>query len=93
MKISALTVEKEFDRIMSRAVEHRERFLVDWRGEPGVVIMSIDEYIRAIVPEHPALTAIHEESKRVGLDKITMEEIDEEIAAYRREKRAVPASV
>ena len=34
-----------------------------------------------------ALKALQEDAKRKGLDKMTMEEINAEIAAYRREKR------
>jgi len=34
-----------------------------------------------------ALKALQEDAKRKGLDKLTMEEINAEIAAHRREKR------
>lgn len=34
-----------------------------------------------------ALKALQEDAKRKGLDKMTMEEINAEIANYRREKR------
>ena len=34
-----------------------------------------------------ALKALQEDSKRKGLDKMTVEEINAEIAAFRREKR------
>jgi len=34
-----------------------------------------------------ALKALQEDAKRRGLDKLGMEEINNEIAAYRREKR------
>ncbi len=34
-----------------------------------------------------ALQLLREDAKAKGLDKLTMEEIDQEIAAYRREKR------
>jgi hypothetical protein len=34
-----------------------------------------------------ALKALQEDAKRKGLDRITMDEINSEIAAYRREKR------
>ncbi|HEY6253336.1 MAG TPA: hypothetical protein VI685_25550 [Candidatus Angelobacter sp.] len=34
-----------------------------------------------------ALKALQEDAKRKGLDKLTMEEINAEVAAYRREKR------
>jgi hypothetical protein len=35
-----------------------------------------------------ALKALQEDAKRKGLDKMSMEEINTEIAAYRRERRA-----
>ena len=34
-----------------------------------------------------ALKALQEDAKRKGLDKLTMDEINAEIAVYRREKR------
>lgn len=34
-----------------------------------------------------ALKALQEDAKRKGLDKLTMDEINAEVAAYRREKR------
>jgi hypothetical protein len=34
-----------------------------------------------------ALKALQEDAKRKGLDKMTIEEINSEIAAFRREKR------
>ena len=87
-KISAVTARTQFGQIMNRAVEKQERFLVDRRGEPAVIIMSVDDYLETIAPEDTALQKIRDEAKRTGLDKLTMEEIDAEIAAYRREKRA-----
>jgi|SRR5215471_8739299 len=86
-KISALTARTQFGQIMDRAIERQERFLVDRRGEPAVIIMSVDDYLETIAPEDSALKMIRDEAKRAGLNKLTMEEIDAEIAAYRREKR------
>jgi prevent-host-death family protein len=87
-KISALTARTQFGQIMNRAVEKQERFLVDRRGEPAVIIMSVDDYLETIAPEDITLKKARDEAKKAGLDKWTMEEIDAEIAAYRREKRA-----
>jgi prevent-host-death family protein len=86
-KISALTARTQFGQIMNRAVERQERFLVDRRGTPAVIIMSVDDYLRTIAPEDIALKNIRDEAKRTGLHKLTMEDVDAEIAAYRREKR------
>ena len=86
-KISALTARTQFGQIMDRAIAQKERFLVDRRGEPAVIIMSVDDYLKTIAPEDAALKAIRDASKNTGLDRLTMEEIDAEIAAYRREKK------
>jgi prevent-host-death family protein len=86
-KISALTARTQFGQIMNRAVEQQERFLVDRRGQLAVVIMSVDDYLKNIAPEDKSLKAIRDSAKKTGLDKLTMKEIDSEIAAYRKEKR------
>ncbi len=66
---------------------------MDRRGESALIIMSVDDYLETIAPEDTALRKIRDEAKRTGLDKLAMEEIDVEIAAYRREKRAKSESV
>jgi len=85
--VSALTARSQFGQIMRRAKENNERFVVDRRGEPQVIIMSVDDFIRTIAPPPDVLKEIWAESKRKGLNKLTMREINAEIAAYRREKR------
>jgi prevent-host-death family protein len=85
--ISALTARTQFGQIMRRAAENDERFLVDKRGEPAVIIMSVKDYIETIAPTPKILKRIGEESKRKGTDKLSMREIDREIAAARRELR------
>lgn len=86
-KISALTARTQFGQIMDRAVRRQERFVVDRRGEPAVIIMSVDDYLETIAPEDIALKKIRDEAKRAGLDRVSMKDIDAEIAAHRREKR------
>ncbi len=68
-------------------MERHERFLVNRRREPAVIIMSVDDYLRTVAPEDRALKIIRDEAKRAGLDRLTMEEIDAEIAAHRREAK------
>jgi hypothetical protein len=52
--------------------------------------MNLDDYIDAIAPEPDWLRKIGDASKRRGTDKLTMREINVEIAAVRRQaaKRA-----
>lgn len=67
--------------------KNRERFLIKMRGEPKAVVIGIDEYLSLIAPTSPIMAEIHAYSVAHGGDKITMEEIDAEIAAYRAEQR------
>jgi prevent-host-death family protein len=85
--ISALTARTQLGQIMRRATENNERFVVDRRGEPQIVIMSLRDYIRTIAPPPAWLEEIRADAKRKGTNKLTMREIDAEISAARREQR------
>jgi prevent-host-death family protein len=85
--VSALTARTQLGQIIRRATQNNERFVVDRRGEPAVIIMSVRDYINTIAPTPDWLKEIGEESKRKGLNKLTMRQINAEIAASRRERR------
>jgi hypothetical protein len=55
-----------------------------WCGED---IMAQKTPVKT-VPALTALKALQEDAKRKGLDKMTMDEINAEVTAYRRERRA-----
>ena len=84
--ISAVTARTQLGQILKRAGEGDERFLVDRRGEPSVIIMSIKDYIKNIAPAPAAYTASRQEAKRNGTGSLSMREIDREIAAVRKAK-------
>src|SRR5580698_8459330 len=86
-KISALTARTQLGQIMTRAVKHNERFLVERNGEPAVLILSVADYVKTFAPAPDWLKDLQNHAKRKGLDQLTMEEIDAEIAASRRERR------
>ena len=85
--LASRTKPDKLSRMVRRASEREERFVVEGGGKP-VIIMSLLDYIRSIAPTHPALRAIREEAERNGSSKLSMREIDAEIAAHRREARA-----
>lgn len=72
---------------MDRAVEHHDRFLVERNGEPAVLIMSVVDFVKTLAPAPDWLQDIQSDAKRQGLDKLTMADIDAEIAATRRARR------
>lgn len=86
--ISALTARTQLGQILKRATDSDERFLVDRRGQPSVIIMSIKDYIKNIAPTPPAYRAIREDARRKGANELSMREIDREIAAVRRQRPA-----
>lgn len=85
--ISALTARTQFGQIMRRASEQQERFVVDKRGQPQVVIMGVRDFLKTIVPEPEVMAAIRTDARRSGKSTLTMRQIDQEIAAYRRERK------
>jgi len=84
--ISALTARTQLGQIIRRATKNNERFVVDRRGQPSVIIMSIKDYVDSIAPPPQWLKDIQTSSKRRGTDKLTIRQIDAEIAAARREQ-------
>jgi prevent-host-death family protein len=82
--ISALTARTQFGQIMKRAGKGDERFLVDRRGEPTVIIMSVKDYINNIAPPPEAYKASREDARRKGVSSISMRDIEREIAAVRK---------
>ncbi len=87
MVISALAARTQFGQIMRRASQRQERFVVDKRGEPQVVIMGVKDFLKAVAPEPSVMAAIRAEAKRNKKSTLTMRQIDREIAAWRRERR------
>jgi prevent-host-death family protein len=87
-KISARTARAQFGRIINRAVENHERFLVERNGKPMVMILSVTDYVRTVAPPPDWLERSWGRAKRNGLEKLTAKEIDAEIAASRRGRRA-----
>jgi prevent-host-death family protein len=87
-RIDAHIARTQFGQLMDLAVDNNERFIVDRRGEPAVVIMSVQDFIRTAAPPPDWLTKASAGAKRRGLDAVTPDEINAEIAAHRREKES-----
>jgi hypothetical protein len=66
-------------QIMDLATKNNERFIVDRRGEPAVVIMSVQGFIRTAAPPPDWIEKAWTGAKQRGLDKLTPAEIDAEI--------------
>ena len=85
-RIDAHIARTQLGQIMDLAVKNNERFIVDRRGEPAVVIMSVHDFIRTAAPPPDWLQKAWAGAKRRGLEAVTLDDINAEIDAYRREK-------
>ncbi len=82
--IPALTARTQLGQILQRVTNRQERFIISRRGEASAVIMSVEDYLRNIVKTPEALASLQEEARRKGLDKLSMDDIDVEVAASRK---------
>ena len=85
--ISALHARSNFGKLLRRVSEERKSLVIEKRGTPQAVLLSIRDYVRLAAPEPEILRLIGEESVRKGTDKLTSRQIDREIAAARRARK------
>ncbi len=85
-RIDAHLARTQFGQIMDLAVKNNERFIVDRRGEPAIVIMSVHDFVRTAAPPPDWLQKAWSGAKSRRLEALTQSEVDAEIAAYRRER-------
>lgn len=85
--VSALDARTQLGQILRRVKDNNERFVIDRRGEPQAVIMSLNDYIDAIAPPPAWLKRLWTASERRDTDRLSMRQINAEIATARRETR------
>ena len=71
---------------MRRARLENTRFVVDRRGEPQVVIMSVRDFLKNIAPEPKFLAALRASARKKGTNRLSLRDINREIRAYRKER-------
>lgn len=85
--VSALTARTSFGKLLRRVEEENRSLVIEKRGTPRAVLLSIRDYLKLAAPEPEVLRVIGEESKREGTDRLTSRQIDQIIKATRAHKR------
>lgn len=85
--VPALEARTQFGRILKLVERERRSFVVEKRGSPKAIILSVADYIKLAAPEPEVLRIVGEESKRQGTSRLSMRQIDSVVRAARREKR------
>jgi len=84
--VSALRARANFGKLLRQVEEERRSLVIEKRGTPKAVLLSIRDYVRLAAPEPAVLRAIGAESQRKGTDRLTSRQIDQEIKAARAAK-------
>jgi prevent-host-death family protein len=81
--VSALSARTSFGKLLRRIEDEHRSLVIEKRGTPKAVLLSIRDYVRLAAPEPEVLRVLGEESKRKGTDKLSSREIDQVIKAAR----------
>jgi len=82
-KISALIARTQLGQILERVKKQQDRFLISRNGEATAVIISVEDYFRNIVKQPDVLTKLQKQAKKARTNKLSLEDIDAEIKAFR----------
>jgi prevent-host-death family protein len=85
--VSALNARTGFGKLLRRVENEHRSLVIEKRGTPRAVLLSIRDYVRLAAPEPEVLKIIGEESRRKGTDKLSSRRINNVIKAVRAEKR------
>ena len=85
--VSALRARANFGKLLAEVEGQRGSLIIEKRGTPRAILLSIKDYIRLAAPEPEVLRVLGEESARSGTDRLTSRQIDQTIKAARADRR------
>ena len=88
--IPALRARANFGKLLDRVEAEGKSLVIEKRGTPKAVLLSLRDYIRLAAPEPEVLRIIGEEAERNGASRLSQKQIEREIKAARAQikKRA-----
>src|SRR5260370_10619496 len=82
--VSALHARANFGKLLRRVADERRSLVIEKRGTPKSVLLSILDYVRLAAPEPEVLRVIGDESRLQGTNTLSASPIDEVINATRK---------
>jgi prevent-host-death family protein len=86
--IPALRARSSFGTLLKRVDREGRGLVIEKRGTPRAVLLSIRDYVRLAAPEPEVLRAIGEESMRNGVASLSSRQIDRSIKAARKQGKS-----
>jgi prevent-host-death family protein len=84
--VSALRARANFGKLLRRVEDERRSLIIEKRGMPKAVLLSIRDYVKLAAPEPEVLRVIGEESERKGTNRLTARQIEQVIRASRADR-------
>jgi prevent-host-death family protein len=85
--VSVLCARANFGKLLNRVDDERQSLIIEKRGTPRAVLLSIRDYVKLAAPEPEVLRRIGEESVKKGTNTLTSRQIDQIIKATRTQKK------
>jgi len=79
--VSALRARSNFGQLLRRVEDERRSLVIEKRGTPRAVLLSIRDYVKLAAPEPEVLRVIGEESERKGTSRLSARQIEQVIKA------------
>ena len=86
--VSVLTARTQFGKLLRRVEHDRRSLIIEKRGIPKAVLLSIRDYVKLAAPEPDVLELIGEESRRNRTDELSSRKIDQVIKAARAARKS-----
>ena len=85
--VTALDARSNFGKLLRRGEEEGRSLVIEKRGSPRAVLLSIKDYVRLAVPEPEVLRDIGKESIRKCTNNLSTTQIDRIVKAARKSKK------
>ena len=82
--VTALNARANFGKLLKRVEDGGKSLVIEKRGRPRAVLLSLRDYVRLAEPEPEVLRIIGKESVRKGTNRLSSSRINRVIAATRK---------
>ncbi len=85
--VSVLSARNNLGKLLERVDGERRSLVIEKRGTPKAVLLSLRDYVKLAAPEPDVLKIIGEESERNETNSLTSRQIDQVIQLTRAQKK------
>ena len=85
--VSTLDARTSFGKLLTRIDTERRSLIIEKRGTPRAILISINDYVRLAAPEPEVLKIIGQESERNRTSSLSSRQIEQLIRTTRAQRK------